>query len=80
MRFRFDNYDGGYIDDGTDAALELAPIIARLKKASYCLDGLIVLNEVTLRSIDELLDKLDSASDTLLDIAEDCFDAANADK
>lgn len=72
------NYGDNYIDDGTDAALELAPIIARLEKASYCLDGLEVLDDVTLRAIEELLLKLDSAADSLLDIAEDCFDAANA--
>lgn len=79
MRTMCDNYVGGYIDDGTDAALEITPIIARLKKASYCLDGL-VLDVVTLRAIDDLLDKLDSTADALLDIAEDCFNAANADK
>ena len=74
-----DNYDDDYIEDGTDAALKLASIIARLKKASYCLEGLVP-DYVTLRAVEELLLKIDSETDSLLDIAEDCFNAAEADK
>ena len=63
------------IEDGTDAALEIEPIIARLKRASCCFDGLILSDEATIRAIDEKLDILYYATDALLGIAEDCLAA-----
>lgn len=68
------------IEDGTDAALELAPIIARLQRVSRWLEAFPALDEDTLRAIDEQLTNLHSATRRLHNIAEDCFKAANADK
>ena len=66
------------IEDGTDAALELAPIIARLEYASIWLEAFPALDEGTLRVIDEQLTNLHSATRQLHNIAENCFNAANA--
>lgn len=65
------------IDNGTDAAVEIAGIIERLKMAAYHLEGL-ELDLDTLYKVDHAIFTMDDVTDSLEQIAEDCFDAANS--
>lgn len=67
------------IDDGTDAAVEIAGLIERLKMAAYYLEGLTP-DVDTLRKVDAALSVIDDGVTALENEAQDCFDAANANE
>ena len=62
---------------GTDAALWINGIIARLKEAAYHVEGL-TYDAITAAEIDEYLEKIDDLTTDLSAVADDVFDAANA--
>jgi len=78
VRYEIQVMDELEIDDGTDAAVEIAGFIERLKMAAYYLEGLTPDID-TLRKVDAALSVIDDELTSLEALAEDCFNAANAD-
>lgn len=65
------------IKDGTEAALWINGIIAKLKEAAYHVEGL-TYDYATAVEICEYLEKIYDYTEDLSAVAEDVFDSANA--